>query len=334
MEKSFKKYKFENDLRNFMNINIWRKLERHGFSTLANRIMRRNKYGKRSVHGDTWTREQITSLLRQDKPCMIARFGLTEMNYLYSYLADQRSHNESTKEKLDDAMERLCLLSGFFPNNQEYGEKFAKLYFESIPLLDLCGVWNLYMEDYVLDCYAPNCELTELKYLEPWNSNEKVTWSAMLKGKKVLVIHPFSDSIEKQYKNHKYIFSNRFLYEDILPEFELQTIKAVQSLGGENDQFNNWFEAFNAMVDDVKERDFDIAIIGCGAYGLPLAAEIKKMGKKAIHLGGATQLMFGIWGHRWDQIPEFKNLRNEYWIHPSEDEKPKRADEVENGCYW
>lgn len=42
--------------------------------------------------------------------------------------------------------------------------------------------------------------------------------------------------------------------------------------------------------------NFDTAIIGCGAYGMPLAAQIKNAGRQAIHLGGAVQLLFGIKG--------------------------------------
>ena len=28
--------------------------------------------------------------------------------------------------------------------------------------------------------------------------------------------------------------------------------------------------------------------LGCGAYGFPLAAHVKRMGKKAIHMGGSN----------------------------------------------
>lgn len=48
------------------------------------------------------------------------------------------------------------------------------------------------------------------------------------------------------------------------------------------------------MKDEIDKQDYDIALIGCGAYGFPLAAHIKRSGKKAIHLGGALQLLFGI----------------------------------------
>lgn len=64
-----------------------------------------------------------------------------------------------------------------------------------------------------------------------------------------------------------------------------------------------------------------------------------QMGKKAIHLGGGTQLLFGIKGKRWEgryhgDDTRFADLFNEYWTYPSENEKPQNAEKVEGGCYW
>ena len=143
------------------------------------------------------------------------------------------------------------------------------------------------------------------------------------------VIHPFVDTIKKQYEKRDKLFPN----PDILPEYELKTIKAVQSLGGSNSEFSNWFEALEYMKKQISEIDFDIAIIGCGAYGLPLASYIKNIGKKAVHMGGGTQLLFGIKAKRWEEQYTntcYKDLFNNYWAYPSNDEKPISANKVEN----
>lgn len=73
----------------------------------------------------------------------------------------------------------------------------------------------------------------------------------------------------------KISFSN----SDVLPDFELITLKAIQSLGGTK-QFTDWFEALNWMQQKMDKIDYDICLIGCGAYGFPLAAHAKRMGKK------------------------------------------------------
>ena len=87
------------------------------------------------------------------------------------------------------------------------------------------------------------------------------------------------------------------------------------------------------MYSEVMKYDFDVAIIGCGAYGMPLAAKIKNGGKIAIHLGGATQLLFGIKGARWDHHP-LSRMYNEHWTRPAEEETPKASQLIEGACYW
>lgn len=95
---------------------------------------------------------------------------------------------------------------------------------------------------------------------------------------------------------------------------------------------------------EIDKCDYDICLIGCGAYGFPLAAHVKRMNKKAIHMGGSLQLLFGIIGKRWED-PEYgyielkkkgcyPQLINKYWIRPGMKEKPQNAIQVESGCYW
>ena len=122
---------------------------------------------------------------------------------------------------------------------------------------------------------------------------------------------------------------------NILPSFELQTLRSVQTAGGgSDDRFASWFEAYEWMKEEILKRDFDVAILGCGAYGFPLAAAIKAAGKQAIHFGGVTQILFGILGARWDGDEDLRKFVNDSWVRPMDKEKPKNASAVENNCYW
>jgi hypothetical protein len=161
-----------------------------------------------------------------------------------------------------------------------------------------------------------------------------------LEGKKVLVVHPFANDISEQYKKRELLFKN-----NLLPNFHLTTIKAVQSIANEETEFRDWFEALEFMKAKIDKVDYDICLIGCGAYGFPLAAHVKRMGKKGFHYGGALQLLFGIRGKRWDDpnygvkewgIPVgfYADLMNEHWIRPSNIDVPKNATVVEGACYW
>lgn len=282
----------------------------------------------------------ITQKINTREPFWAGRMGYTEMDFLRQVIEHRLIPRLDYRE---DALNKLCLLSGFFPNRFDLGERFADLYLQDCQGIDMQGFWGLYMEDYLLSQYQNTKYWTQLNWLEPWNmylhpESDQKPWTAALKGKKVLVVHPFADSIEKQYReNREKIFEKVFEADDILPEFELLTIKAVQSLGGTgSDHYSDWFEALEWMKQQCRKKEFDVAIIGCGAYGYPLAAEIKRMGKIAVHLGGAVQLLFGIIGSRWEtEYKDFyQDVVNEYWVRPAAQEKPQCAGQVENECYW
>ena len=95
----------------------------------------------------------------------------------------------------------------------------------------------------MLKKYAYHARLTKLSNLEPYYE-DSVPWTRALKGKKVLVVHPFSETIKDQYEKKIKIWDSK----EILPEFELITFKAVQTMCGEKDErFANWLDALNYM---------------------------------------------------------------------------------------
>lgn len=99
-------------------------------------------------------------------------------------------------------------------------------------------------------------------------------------------------------------------------------------------QFEDWLSALDFMKSEIKKKEFDIAIIGAGSYGLPLAAYVKKLGKQAIHMAGVTQLLFGIRGKRWDNDKLYHTFFNKNWCYHSVEETPKGNGQVEGGTYW
>lgn len=260
-------------------------------------------------------------------PFMMSRFGATEL-----FCSSIFEFDINSKKK--KAMDQLRLWSGFFPDDVSLGDRFNQCIIESCKEIDILGIWGLRFEEYYIKNYTSyDMQSAFLLDLEPWRYPQK-SWSSALAGKKVLIIHPFEHTIRKQYERRELLFPNT----DILPEFELKTLKAVQTCAGQNDdRFNNWFNALEYSYQEAMKINFDIAILGCGAYGMPLAAKLKSVGKQAIHLGGATQIMFGIRGKRWDEQAEYEYVRrlfNDSWVYPDESEKPQNAKLVEGGCYW
>ena len=280
------------------------------------------------------TSTYIFKELKKKDPLMISIFGYTELNTLFRY---ENIIKMNKLEKIYQWAETLAYpfskncrlnnihkLSGFFPVTEESLYLFKKEMISSIKEIDLLGSWvegeNKYKR------YLSKAKVCDLIMLEPYFSSKP--WTLALAGKKVLVIHPFSSIIEHQFNNkRKLLFKNK----NILPDFELKTLRAPITYPGSSFQSQNWFEILNRMTKNALELDFEIAIIGCGAYGMPLAARLKKAGKKSIHMGGSVQILFGIKGKRWDEMESFRKLYNESWIYPSNEKVYKN---VEDGCYW
>lgn len=279
----------------------------------------------------------ISGAILSETPFFAGRYGGSEMTMLESYI-----HHRWNIRNRRVMTNKLCELSGFFPDNLFLQKRFRDVMVEATIAVDLQAVWNWKIEEELLKEYGSSYKTTELKNIEPYISvlegnEESAPWTASLKGKKVLVIHPFDKSIRYQYENNRQNIFSRLGDADLfLPEFELITLKAVQTIAKTKDKrFKTWFDALSWMEKQIDNIDFDVAIIGCGAYGYPLGAYIKNKGKVAIHIGGALQLLFGITGNRWMEEGSFVNkMANEFWKLPFEEEKPGRAEVVEGSCYW
>ena len=155
----------------------------------------------------------------------------------------------------------------------------------------------------------------------------------MLDGKKVIVVSPFSKTIQTQYPKRREIWA---LNPTILPEMELITVQSPTYPHLVKPRHTNWFESLNDMKEQISANDFDVLIVGAGAYSLPLCAYAKSLGKIGIHLGGNTQLIFGIMGKRW-LVPNSSidhKYFNDAWIYPLKEETPEGNTKIEGGCYW
>ena len=270
----------------------------------------------------------IKNALLSPNPLMVTRFGSTELYCLAFYLQYRNKPKGKKKSYNNKHRDMIWELSGFFPTDNDSLDAFAELYITCINCIDFIGVWFNFYENIICERFCPDAYLIPLRAIEPYYSDNP--WSKSLENKKVMVIHPFKDSIESQYEKRNLLFAN----SDVLPNFELITLRAVQSLAKTKPGFETWFDAYEHMCAEIKKIDFDIALIGAGAYGLPLASYAKSLGKKAIHLGGGTQILFGIKGKRWDQHEVISKLYNEHWVRPLPSERFDQYQKIEGGCYW
>lgn len=267
----------------------------------------------------------LSNMIINNQKFGICRLGILELQafcwgLIYNKLPDQHM------------LHMLANNAGIYGDNMY--EDFFNEYHQAISTCNIQTVWSdnsnfLQAQSIIIDSIAKESFVIDASTVEPFYFDDP--WSQYLANKKVLVISPFTQTINEQYSNNRTkIWSNT----KILPEFELISYKSIQSIGNSGPH-KNWIESLQHMKNDISQINFDIALLGCGAYGNPLVSYIyKTLNKSAIYIGGGLQLLFGIKGKRWESFPNINKHYNNYWTRPSENEKPIHANSVEDACYW
>lgn len=154
-------------------------------------------------------------------------------------------------------------------------------------------------------------------------------FTAALAGRRVLVVHPFARSIERQFARRTEVTGVR----EFLPDLELVTLVPPVTFAGATTG-RRWHDGLADTTAAMAALDFDVAIVGAGGYGLPLTAFARSLGRVGVHLAGATQLLFGIRGRRWADVPRIAREMDDTWVSPDASELPPDPDRVEGGAYW
>jgi hypothetical protein len=259
--------------------------------------------------------------IKNNIPCAVGKIGTSELNILYNYI-------QQPNEIFPEIKKLAEYNAGVYPLTLDNLKKYSELFLESIKCLNVAPRWNNTLQSFeqsLLNKYTTSydCNLIDL---EPqWFERP---WTEHLKDKTVLVISPFADTIKKQYQRKELIWPN-----NILPNFNLITIKHPHaSLIDEHT--TPIFDILTNIQTQIDKYEFDICIIGTGGTSIPLTSYVYNKNKIAIHLGGPTQILFGIKGKRWDDRENYQKIYNEYWVRPDIHETPKNNSFIEGGCYW
>lgn len=273
----------------------------------------------------------ITSLLNSERPFFIGRLGGYENGICWNFARARFGDDKHSQKWRSHA----TFNAGVSLAGDESLDRFAVIYLSAIPYLDLVGTWEKVpgMNPLLETFGSAFLAYSLLHRLDPWHAymEGRPSWTQALKNKRVLVIHPFVRSIKQQFERKQTVKS----IKDILPDFALETCMPPVTFAG-IDNAKTWVSNLEALMAKVAAHSFDVAIIGCGAYGFPLGAFVKQLGRQAIHLGGSTQLLFGIRGSRWENqsYHSYPALMDETWVRPVEDERPPAANILEDSAYW
>ncbi|HYL67639.1 MAG TPA: hypothetical protein VEX69_00595 [Candidatus Limnocylindria bacterium] len=261
------------------------------------------------------------------RPAAIGKIGASEMGALRHFL--RRADSEGYCESWGYHKRLLYRIAGVYPPDPNIFSHFCITFADSLRHLDVLAVWFNFGENAARRRFAPHATVTALRALEPYYHSRP--WSCELAGKRVLVVSPFAETIQAQYPRRREVWPQA---PEILPEFHLLTLRVPLSAYLTPPKYPDWFSALDAMCEEMSSLRFDVAIVGAGAWSIPLVAHAKSLGAWAIHLGGATQILFGIKGKAWEANQQISAFFNEAWTRPSFLETPQLIGKIEDGRYW
>lgn len=298
--------------------------------------------------GAVWLATQVA----EGRLFTAGKLGTSELNAILFYVSN-RASTTGLKPPYPDMIKRhMFVNAGLFSAAHTTQEEALDdwcdhMIKEVLPRIDGLAEWNpispLY-ESMVLNAYSPESVRFPLRSLEPYYCvKAQHKWTARIPpGQALAVVSPFAATIESQYTKQADVWSSAPLWPSTQPT--LHTIRAgyspslstvgLKSSWSADILRGGWRVAVLDVAERVAESGAKLAIIGCGALSLPIAAALKQRGISAIHLGGATQILFGVKGKRWATHDIISKFFNDAWVFPSIDECPTNATAVEGGCYW
>lgn len=143
---------------------------------------------------------------------------------------------------------------------------------------------------------------------------------------KVAIVSHFSEEIKKQIGVLNEVWENKY-------EINTDNICVVHAY---NTTYERPHSGYEETLNDLTKRCLDTDathfFLSCGAYGMPLGAELSAKNRNSVYVGGILQIMFGVMGARWDDRKEVAQFMNTYWVYPSS-KKYSALKSIESGCY-
>jgi FkbM family methyltransferase len=271
--------------------------------------------------GNAW----IAKKFEEGRPFVVGRLGGAEACLTAQYLKGAKTLK---------ACQNPHRCSGIYPEDPETFERFSSIYWSSLQQLEssdaMATFSNIKSFEEVIFKELRFNTIVKNRAIEPFYFDDP--WSKHLRGKIVLIVHGFVPSIQCQLRRATLLFSN----PNVLPPFTAKFVHMPQALGGQTPH-RSYMHTLSAVKEQIDSAGpFDVAIIAAGAYAMPLAMHCKvKHRATAIAMGGGSQLLFGLKGHRWDTHPILSKLYNAHWMYPLEQDTPDNAKSIEmGGPYW
>lgn len=289
-----------------------------------------NGFSKIGFNDNLRLGEYIASKIEKNDNFIIMK--MAEIENSVAYFARMRKHDGIPLTELSSYVK--CLpsylkrLRGIKISSTESLIKFSQATMSAFSKCEMLGLYESWGYEYVefseshkyfIDTYAKTRKNIWMRAFDVYNYIHDSPWTLALRGKRVLIISSFAESIREKIPIRKEIYGI-----DLLPECEVTAILPPQTqLGNPSQEFDIELNIFFKSLDDIRDT-YDYALVSAGGYSAIICDYIFRGGKSSIYVGASLQMMFGIKGGRWDKYSSdiIKLYENDSWSRPKISEHP------------
>jgi hypothetical protein len=229
--------------------------------------------------------------------------------------------------------------AGAFPGEGPFLSEFARFYACRLRELDCLGVsTDSFRVSLDIAC-AHRFSNQLIRYIdqEPDRSSpadDERCYLPHFRDKRVLLVCPFADALRARAdkKTFEAVWAKtgkRWFYPASVEavEFPYGFARSTQK------RYGTCLDLLDEITAKIDGHDYDVALIGAGALGVPIATHVKQRSKVGLSLGGALQVLFGVIGRRWRTRPSWqRRYFNSAWVDVPPEYRPASGET--DADYW